>query len=112
MEKVAELWAQLMRPSLRNGDFDIEKNVIKEEIAMYKDIPMFDVMDKCRELHFRDHPCGNSVLGTEQSIDDLSSDQMKEYFNRRYAPNNMVVACCGNVDFEKIYGLKIGRAHV
>jgi predicted Zn-dependent peptidase len=105
MEEVADLWAQLMRPSLRDDDFDIEKNVIKEEIAMYKDIPMFDVMDQCRALHFKDHPCGNSVLGTEQSIDDLSSDQMKEYFNRRYAPNNMVVACCGNIDFKKICGL-------
>jgi len=62
-------------------------------------------MDKCRELHFGDHPCGNSVLGTEQSIDSLSSDQMKKYFNRRYAPNNMVVACCGDIDFEKICGL-------
>src|SRR6056297_1494736 len=34
---VTELWAQLMRPSLRDDDFNIEKNVIKEEIAMYKD---------------------------------------------------------------------------
>ena len=105
MQEVTDLWAQLMRPSLRDDDFDIEKNVIKEEIAMYKDIPMFDVMDQCRALHFKDHPCGNSVLGTEQSIDSLTSDQMREYFSRRYAPNNIVVACCGNIDFEEICGL-------
>ncbi|MBN1457336.1 MAG: insulinase family protein [Sedimentisphaerales bacterium] len=105
MEEVTDIWTQLMRPSLRDDDFDIEKNVIKEEIAMYKDIPMFDVMDRCRALHFKDHPCGNSVLGTEQSIDDLTSEQMREYFTRRYAPNNMVLACCGNIDFKKICDL-------
>ncbi|MHC5017397.1 MAG: M16 family metallopeptidase [Planctomycetota bacterium] len=40
---VAGLWMQLMRPSLRDDDFDIEKNVILEEIAMYKDLPQFEV---------------------------------------------------------------------
>jgi predicted Zn-dependent peptidase len=102
LTEVTELWSQLMRPSLRDDDFNLEKNVIKEEIAMYKDMPSFDVMDRCRTLHFDGHPCGNSVLGTEKSIDDMAADQMREYFNRRYAPNNIVVALAGNFDFEKI----------
>ncbi len=100
MGEVTDLWSHLMRPSLRDDDFNIEKNVIKEEIAMYQDMPQFDVMDKCRAMHFKGHPCGNSVLGTVGSIDALTADQMREYFNRRYAPNNMVVACCGNLDFD------------
>jgi predicted Zn-dependent peptidase len=91
-----------MRPALRNEDFDIEKNVIKEEIAMYKDMPSFDVMDRCRSLHFDGHPCGNSVLGSETSINDLSADQMRDYFTRRYAPNNMVLACAGNFEWDRL----------
>ncbi|MCP4611056.1 MAG: insulinase family protein [Planctomycetes bacterium] len=100
--EVTELWVELMRPALRDDDFNIEKNVIKEEIAMYKDMPSFDVMDQCRTLHFDGHPCGNSVLGSEESIDNLKSQQMRDYFNRRYSPNNMVLACAGNFDWEKI----------
>ncbi len=50
--EVTELWITLMRPALRNEDFNIEKSVIKEEIAMYMDMPSFDVMDRCRRLHF------------------------------------------------------------
>jgi predicted Zn-dependent peptidase len=91
-----------MRPSLRDDDFNIEKNVIKEEIAMYKDLPHFEVMDQCRAKHFGENACGNSVLGTNESIDALKADQMREYFSRRYSPNNMVVACCGDVDFDAI----------
>lgn len=105
LEEVTSLWSDLMRPALRDDDFDMEKNVIKEEIAMYKDMPSFDVMDRCRTLFFGTHPCGNSVLGTDQSIDDLSSTQMREYFARRYAPNNIVVAFAGDFDWERMVSL-------
>jgi len=99
---VAGLWMQLMRPSLRDDDFDIEKNVILEEIAMYKDLPQFEAMDQSRALHFGEHPCANSVLGTNESITALTAEQMRSYFSRRYAPNNVVLACSGNFDFEAL----------
>jgi predicted Zn-dependent peptidase len=94
-----------MRPALRDEDFNIEKNVIKEEIAMYKDMPSFDVMDRCRTLHFDGHPCGNSVLGSEESIENLTAEQMRDYFAGRYAPNNIVLACAGNFDWDQICSL-------
>jgi predicted Zn-dependent peptidase len=105
LAEVTELWTQLMRPALRDGDFNIEKNVIKEEIAMYKDLPSFDVMDRCRTLHFDGHPCGNSVLGSVESIENLTAKQMRDYFARRYAPNNIVLACAGNFDWDQICSL-------
>ncbi len=100
--EVTRLWAHLMRPALRNEDFNIEKNVIKEEIAMYKDTPSFDVLDRCRRLHFDEHACGNSVLGAEESIDSLTVEQMRDYFARRYVPDNMMLACAGNFDWSRI----------
>jgi predicted Zn-dependent peptidase len=103
--EVTELWTQLMRPALRDEDFNIEKNVIKEEIAMYKDLPSFDVMERCRTLHFDGHPCGNSVLGSEESIENLTAEQMRDYFAGRYAPNNMVLACAGNFNWDEICSL-------
>ena len=102
LAEVTGLWIELMRPALRDQDFNIEKNVIKEEIAMYKDMPSFDVMDKCRNLYFDGHPCGNSVLGSAESIDSLTAEQMRNYFFGRYVPNNMVVACAGDFDWDRI----------
>jgi len=99
--EITALWAELMRPALRDDDFTVEKNVIKEEIAMYQDTPAFDVVDRCRSLHFGDHPCGHSVLGAVESIDALTADEMREYFSRRYAPNNLIVACTGNFDWDR-----------
>lgn len=105
LAEVTQLWTQLMRPALRDEDFNIEKNVIKEEIAMYKDSPSYDVMDQCRTLYFDGHPCGNSVLGSVESIDNLTAEQMHGYFERRYAPNNIVLACAGNFDWDRICSL-------
>ena len=101
LTEITELWAELMRPALRDDDFNMEKNVIKEEIAMYEDTPTFDVVDRCRALHFGAYPFGYSVLGTVQRIEALTAEQMREYFDRRYAPNNMVVACAGHFDWDR-----------
>jgi predicted Zn-dependent peptidase len=100
--EAVKLWCRLMRPALRDEDFNMEKNVILEEIAMYKDLPQFDVMESGRALHFGDHPCGKSVLGTVESIKALTSKQMREYFESRYAPNNITAVIAGKFDFEKI----------
>jgi len=103
--EVTKLWIELMKPALRNEEFNIEKNVIKEEIAMYEDLPNYDVMERCRGLHFDNHPCGNCVLGSEESISNLTAEQMRDYFTRRYPPNNIAVAFAGNFDWEQICGV-------
>jgi predicted Zn-dependent peptidase len=102
LEEITKLWIELMRPALRTEDFNIEKQVIKEEIAMYKDQPNYDVFDRCRMLYFDKHPCGNSVLGSEENIEALTADLMRGYFAGRYVPNNMVAAVAGNFEWDKI----------
>ena len=102
LAEITKLWCQLMRPAIRDDDFNMEKNVILEEIARHKDSPEFEVMDECKKLHFGSHPCGKSVLGSIDSIKALTSKQMRDYFSNRYAPNNITAVIAGNFDFEKI----------
>jgi predicted Zn-dependent peptidase len=97
--RLLDLLADMLRPSLRQDDFDTEKKVILEEIAMYKDRPHFTVYDLARETYHHGHPLGNSVLGSTESIAALARDQMLHYFQRRYAPNNMIVVLTGNYDW-------------
>ena len=98
----AELWADIIRPSLREEDFETEKQVIIEEIRMYEDQPPFGADDKCRALHYGAHPLSHSVLGTVQSITDLSVDAMRRYFQRRYSPGNIALVGAGRIDFEAL----------
>src|SRR6478672_6244368 len=91
-EQILELLADMMRPALRQDDFDTEKQVILEEIAKYDDQPPYGAHEKCMAAFFGDHPLGKSVLGTTQSVGDLKRDAMLAYFERRYSPRNMVLA--------------------
>ncbi|HTU26452.1 MAG TPA: pitrilysin family protein [Pirellulales bacterium] len=96
-----ELLADILRPSLREADFDTEKKVIIEEIKMYEDQPPFGADEKCKAAHFGRHPLGNSVLGTAETVGALSVDAMRDYFRRRYSPGNITLVGSGRIDFER-----------
>ncbi len=96
------LLADILRPSLREEDFTTEKKVILEEIQMYEDQPPFGADEKCRAAYFGNHPLGRSVLGSMASIEALPVDAMRAYFQRRYAPGNIVLAAAGQVDFDRL----------
>jgi predicted Zn-dependent peptidase len=97
-----ELLSDILRPSLRDDDFNTEKQVIIEEIKMYEDQPPFGADDRCKALHFGRHPLARSVLGTVQSITDLRVDAMRDYFQRRYSPRNIVLVVTGQCDFDAL----------
>jgi predicted Zn-dependent peptidase len=102
LASMQELLSDMLRPALTQEDFDTEKNVILEEIALYQDRPQFVLFEQGLHRFFGAHPAGNSVLGTTQSITDVTRDEMASYFERRYSPINMALVVTGNFDFETV----------
>lgn len=100
LPEATDLLGRMLRPALRQDDFDREKEVILEEIAMYKDEPFSVLYDETLERHFASHPMGHRVLGTTESIRALQRDQMAGYFNQRYSADNTIVALAGSIDFD------------
>lgn len=96
-----DLISRMMRPALRNADFDTEKQVILEEIAMYADNPFWVLYEEAIERRYARARLGHRVLGTKESIAALTRDQMNDYFNARYAPDTTVVSLAGDVDFDR-----------
>lgn len=103
-QRLIDLLADILRPALRQEDFDTEKQVILDEISLYEDQPQFRVYDKLMSEHFRGHPLGNAILGTRESISAMSRQDMCDYFSRRYSPANITVVATGNVDFPAFTG--------
>lgn len=101
-DRAVDLLGDILRPSLREEDFDTEKQVILEEIRMYDDQPPFGADEKVKALHYGPHPLGRSVLGTAESITALRVEQMRSYFQSRYSPGNIVVAAAGALDFDAL----------
>ena len=101
-DRTVALLGDILRPSLRQEDFDTEKQVIVEEIRMYDDQPPFGADEKSRAAHYGSHPLGRSVLGSVESVTGLSAPAMRGYFERRYSPGNIALVCCGQVDFDAL----------
>src|SRR6267378_2855398 len=80
LPQAVDVLADILRPSLRGDDFDMEKKVIIEEIGMYEDQPMWSAYDHAKRVYFADHPLGNSILGSVASIQALTAEQMRAYF--------------------------------
>jgi predicted Zn-dependent peptidase len=97
-----EMLADILRPALRQADFDEEKGVILEEIAMYEDNPFMALYERMLERYYGTHPLGHRVLGTKESISALQREQMDRYFHHRYASDTMALAVAGRVDFDAL----------
>lgn len=104
-ERALEHLSHLLRPAIRDEDFNTEKKVILEEIAMYLDDPGHRLYEKLMDAHFGSHPLSMSILGSPQSIQKLQRDQMARYFQQRYGPGNMVLSVTGQFDFDEIVNL-------
>lgn len=103
--KQIELLADMMRSTLPGGEFETEKKVILEEIAMAKDNLEHLAFDFLQDKVFAGHPLAWPILGYEETVTSLTRDRMWQYFQRRYAPDNLTLVVAGNVDPARIIGL-------
>ncbi|MHC4946765.1 MAG: M16 family metallopeptidase [Planctomycetota bacterium] len=94
--------SDILRPALRDRDFDDEKQVILEEIAMYQDHPFWVLYEHAMEKFYGIHPLGHRVLGTAQTIREMAAPDLRRYFQERYSSDNTIVALAGCIDFDRM----------
>jgi predicted Zn-dependent peptidase len=83
-------------------DVDAERNVVLEEIAMNEDEPSDVVYEAFTTKLFGDTPLGRPILGTVDSINAMTRDQIFEHYRARYTPPHIVVAAAGNLDHDTV----------
>ena len=100
-DQVVDLWCDMLRPMLKTEDFDMEKEVILDEIARYEDVPYFRTYVKAMSVFFAGHPLAGDVLGSRESIGAMTAENMRTYFERQYSPGNLVLSVAGNFDHDR-----------
>ncbi len=92
-------------PLITRKDVERERGVILEEIKMYHDLPQYYVMELLEGLVWPDHPLGKSLAGTFESVEAMTQKQLKNFYERHYIPNNIVIAACGNIEHQDLVDL-------
>jgi predicted Zn-dependent peptidase len=83
-------------------DVDGERNVVLEEIAMNEDDPTDSVHEAFTTQLYGDTPLGRPILGTVDSINGITREQIFEHYVARYTPPHLVVAAAGNLDHDAV----------
>ncbi|GAC1380012.1 MAG: pitrilysin family protein [Ktedonobacteraceae bacterium] len=109
LDQAVALLSDMMYPRLAESDFEMEKEVIVNEIARSEDQPYNSTYRRMMQTYFGTHPLGHDVLGTPESIRNMRVEQMRNYWNNRYAANNMLLAVAGNFDWPHI--LELAEKH-
>lgn len=99
-DRLLDLLTDMLTPSLSTDEFETERKVILEEIAKYEDQPPFGAFERSMEIQFSPRGLGRRVLGTTESIQEMTAARMREYFLTMYRPENLVLAASGNIDFD------------
>lgn len=79
-----------------------EKGVIQDEIASYKDSPEDAIVDDFEDLLFKNHPLGNNILGTTDSLKSFTKGDIQTFIKENYLPENMVIGITANKSLSKI----------
>lgn len=79
-------------------ELEKEKNVVLEEIKMYEDTPDDIVHDYVSKASFGQHPLGYPILGTKETVQRFTRDDLFRFKDEMYAPESIVISVAGNVD--------------
>lgn len=89
---------------LEPGEFESERGVILEELAMADDDPADVASERLFEAVFGDHPLGRPIGGTPESITAVGRDAVWAHYRANYRPQDLVISVAGAVDHDELLG--------
>lgn len=79
-----------------------ERQVILEEMAMYRDSPDDAIQDELDELIFENHALGRNILGTEQTVASFTQQDFFDFIATRLDTSKLIFSVVGNISFQKV----------
>jgi len=103
LEEGVDVLADVVQNNLLlEEDIQREKSVVKEEIKDSEDSPTSAIHDYFIKQLFPDHPYGRAIQGTLESVDNITREQILEFTNKYYNPDNIVIAAAGRVNHKDL----------
>jgi len=102
-----DIAAELLGDIVQNATFPEEemikeKEVILDEIMSYLDSPGERIHDEFEGHLFKGHSLGYNILGTEDSVNGFTREDVEAYMERLFTPDNMVISFVGDVPIDEV----------
>ena len=92
-------------PYFTERNVEKEKGIIIQEMKMYEDDPYSKLYDTILDCVFTEQPMKYPVIGTGDSVNSITKDDLYDCYNTFYHPTNMHVVVTGNVEAEEVINL-------
>ena len=103
LEMAIGVLADMVSSSLIDpNEFDVERRVILEELAMADDDPSDVAHERVTEAVMGDHPLGRPIGGSPETIKSAERDQVVAHYQRYYRPEELVVTVAGALEHDEV----------
>ncbi len=105
-QKAAELLTDItFRSTFPAKEIEKERQVILEEMAMYRDTPDEAIFDELDAQVFAGHPLGVNILGTPEAVRSFDRPAFRTFLARNLDTDRVVFASVANMPFRRVVKL-------
>lgn len=91
--------------SISEESVEKEKGIILEELGMYDQMPMFKLTMELIKSMYHKHPVNQDILGSKESINAISKEELDSVYRVNYHPSQMVLSIVTHVDVDTVLNL-------
>ncbi|MBQ9246643.1 insulinase family protein [bacterium] len=92
----------LLNPMIPRKELEKERKVVIEEIAKNNDRPSTVLYRNMIQGFYKTHPYKRDVIGSKDIIETISREQIFDFYNKWYTPQNMTTVIIGDIDTQKV----------
>lgn len=96
--EILTLAAEMMRfPTFPENEVELEKNLTQQSIRSQQEQPFNAAFSQLREAMYPNHPYGLSLLGTAQSVAQITRSDLENYHKTHFRPDQMIISLSGRI---------------
>ncbi len=92
----------IMNSTLDPVEVDKEREVVYNEMRLHRDNPSRYLNEIAIATMYKTHPYQHPVIGYKDLLEQVTRDEMMDYYKSKYIPNNMVFVAAGNIKTEEV----------
>ncbi|GFE71825.1 peptidase M16 domain protein [Chroococcus sp. FPU101] len=96
--EILSLLAEIIRfPSFAEPEIQLEKHLTQQSIRSQQEQPFNVAFSQLREAMYPDHPYGLSILGTEESVAQITRFDLENCHQTHFRPDQMIISLSGRI---------------
>ena len=95
----------LLNPVFDEGEIEVERGVILQEIGQALDTPDDIIFDWLQEEAFPDQALGRTILGPSERVSSFSKSDLSNFIGEHYGPDQMILSAAGAVNPDELLAL-------